>query len=127
MSDSADCGSWFACAKTARPAWLRMFDFVMFADSEATSTSRMREFAADRFSCALLRFETVTCIRFCVAPTFARADESCVIALSNTVIAFCALVTVERLADATWSEVEPSVDVVSFVMLIARRSLLELR
>ena len=46
------------------PAWDKIWFFVIDAASEATSTSRIRELAAERFSWATLRFEMVMLARF---------------------------------------------------------------
>src|SRR3954464_9841485 len=45
---------------------------VMAADSEATSTSRIRLFDADRLSEVVLRLFIVCCSEFCEAPSAAR-------------------------------------------------------
>ena len=74
--ESAIDGSWLACERTAIPAWLRMLLRVMAALSSATSTSRIRELAAEMFSRALARLATVICSRFCTAPRSARALDT---------------------------------------------------
>src|SRR4051812_19069468 len=104
------------------PACDRIWFFVRVEDSDATSTSVMREFAADRFCCVTARFEIVTCMRFCDAPSFERAVDSCWIALSKQSIADWAPAAVDSVADAMCRPAVPRVDVVSFVMLIEMRS-----
>lgn len=47
---SATFADWFACARTEVPAWSKILFLVISDDSSATSTSRIREFAADILS-----------------------------------------------------------------------------
>jgi hypothetical protein len=47
---SAEDGCWLACAKTETAACCKMFELAISALSWATSVSRKREFAADKFS-----------------------------------------------------------------------------
>src|SRR5260221_299172 len=55
------------------PAWVRTWLRLMVAVSGATSTSRMREFAAERFSRIAWMLLLPTCGRFLPAPHFDRA------------------------------------------------------
>jgi hypothetical protein len=57
---SANCGIWFAWASTETPDWARMLLRVISDVSIATSTSRMRELAAEIFSRADPRFAMAT-------------------------------------------------------------------
>lgn len=57
---SANCGIWFAWASTETPDCDRMLLRVISDVSIATSTSRMREFAAEMFSRADPRFAIET-------------------------------------------------------------------
>src|SRR3982750_2246953 len=63
-----------ACVRT----WLRVIDEV----SEATSTSRMREFAAERLSRIVWMLLVATLRRFIAAPNLERAVEVLPIAVS---------------------------------------------
>src|SRR5438105_4180273 len=56
----ASCGAWFACASTEAPACARTCSRLIAEVSSATSTSRMREFAADVFVLIVWRFDVVT-------------------------------------------------------------------
>ena len=62
--------AWFACARAAMPAWLRMLNCVMFADSSAMFASRMRLSAA----CVLTTCDGARLMAN-VQPVLQRADR----------------------------------------------------
>src|SRR5690606_36131076 len=78
----ASCGIWLACANTETPAcdstWLR----DILAVSSATSTSTMRELAAERFRRIVWMLLVATCRRFIALPKLEREVETSSIASS---------------------------------------------
>ena len=77
-----------------------MLLFVKLIISCAISTSRIREFASDRFSCVVPKLLIVCSRRFCAAPRSARCAETALIALSIFVIGLFSTMAVSAAAAA---------------------------
>ena len=75
-----------------------MLLFVKLIISCAISTSRIREFASDRFSCVVPKLLIVCSRRFCAAPRSARCAETALIASSIFVIGLFSTLTVAAAA-----------------------------
>src|SRR6186997_1541467 len=81
-SESTLCGAWLACASIAVPDCDRICSRVKFTISDATSTSRIRDSDADRFSWVTPRLAIADSSRFWTAPRFERTDETELMAVS---------------------------------------------